>query len=317
MKKKVCFTSPAGPLLNLFFGLSLAGIGWIWNGAVPGFPGWAFIAMGIVFLAMIPPSFRWIAMDAQGFTVRNWRVRVRMEYQEVEKVVIIPRRISLLTRAVVHYAALRSTDGRRTWLASWNFAFSRRCLDELARRIREARGGPPSLDPPPPQPPPMKRSPILLALGGVLAAAGFVVLFSLGRAGLAVGEARRAGVPGKAKILSLSPEREGPYWDVVLERIPGGEKRQIPVQEAWARGRKVGDVIAVKVHPTRPQVFVLVDEGSSAWTAFTPAFIALVFLALGGRTFVRSLTIPTGVTKNLVEAFQAFPEPPRTSPERS
>ncbi len=317
MKRKICFTSPLGPLLNLAFGAVLVGAGWAWNGAVPGFPGWAFIAMGFIFLAMIPPSFRWMVMDGEGFTVRNWRVRVRMEYPGVERVEIVPRRISLLTRSVVHYAALRSADGRRTWVASWNFAFSRRCLAELARRIRAARGRDPELALPPPDPPPMKPSPLLALLGGVLAAAGLVVLFSTVRSGLPVGEARASGVPGKAKILSLAPEREGPYWDVFLERIPGGEKREIPVQEAWARGRKVGDVIAVKVHPSDPKVFVLVDEGSSGWTVFTPAFIALVFLALGGRTFVRSLTIPTGVTRNLEEAFRTSRETGEDSPERS
>ncbi len=317
MKKKICFTSPLGPLLNLAFGLLLVGGGWAWNGAVPGFPGWAFIAMGFIFLAMIPSSFRWMVMDEKGFTVRNWRVRVRMEYPEVERVEVVPKRISLLTRSVVHYAALRNADGRRTWIASWNFAFSRRCLAELGRRIRAARGKDPDLVLPPSDPPPMKRSPILVLLGGALAAAGVVVLFSTVQSGLPVGEARAFGVPGKARILSLAPEREGPYWDVLLERIPGGEKREIPVQEAWARGRKVGDVIAVKVHPADPKVFVLVDEGSSGWTVFTPAFIALVFLALGGRTFVRSLTIPTGVTGKLEEAFRASGETENQPPERS
>ena len=317
MKKNVCVTSALGPILNLFFAGLLGWTGWAWNGAVPGFPGWAFIAMGFIFLALVPSSFRWIVMDSEGFTVRNWRIRVRMDYEEVERVEILARKISLLTKSVAHYAALRSSDGRRTWLASWNFAFPRRCLAELARRIREARGEAPPVAAPPPDPPPMKRSPLLILLGGAMSAAGLALLLLTARTGLLVGEARAAGLAGEARIVSISPEGETPYWTLVMERIPGDEKRKIPVQEAWARGRKPGDRIAVKVHPSHPEIFTPADEGSSAWSAFSSAAIALAFLALGGRTFVRSLTIPVCVTAGLQEAFGASRPGETPSTERS
>ena len=314
MKRRVCFTSPAGPLLNLAFAAFLGWAGWAWGGAVPGFPGWAYLAMALVFLSLVPSGFRWMVLDDRGVTVRNWRIRVRMDYPQIEEILVLPRRISLLTKKVVHYAALRSSDGRKAWIASWNFAFSRACLRELARRIEKVRGRLPRLRLPPSEPPPMTRSPLTAAAGGILAAAGLGLLLVTVSKGLELGRTAAAGLPGKARVLSLEPGKESFTLEVVLERIPGGERRKVRVRAAWAQGRKPGDVVSVKVHPSRPEVFLPADEGALAWSAFDAAFLALVLLALGGRAFIRTLTLPVDVAARLEEAFGASPEENERAP---
>lgn len=297
------FTRPAAPLLNAGLGLLMFAAAYWFGGAVDGFPAPGYVAAGLLALVMVPPSVRRLRLGAESLRVSGWRTRVEMDYAEVERVEVLRRRATPLARAPVSYAALRAVDGRVAWIAAYDFCFPRKALLELGRRVQQARNGRAELVVGGQEGPQPRRSPLLVLLGAAVLAAGVLLLGMTAGEGLRRAQARSAGTPAEAQILSIQGPAESGGWTLELAG-PGGARRSLAVDGGWVRGRNPGDRVAILAHPADPAYFILAEKEAEGWSAIVPGLIALALLFGGGRLLARALAAPVGVLEDLREAFR-------------
>ncbi len=286
--KRTFFAGVMPSLLNLGFAVFLVLSAFHLGRGIPGFPSWAYALAGLVFLSLAPGSFRWMRILDGEVLVGSWRGSIRIPFDDIEEIVVIPRRISLLTRKTIHYSAIKGRKGRKAWTSSWNFAFPKEAFDALKQAMEEKGLEFPEIvfasDAPA-----MKRSFPFAGLGLCLAVLGAWLFLRLYSEHEKIIHTLEKGKDARA-VLVGTVEKEG-YVDVTLEL--SGKTRSMLLKPGWEMGRKKGDLVEVLVHPEDEGFFIVKDERAMVSDVFLPSFIALVLIVLGGRTFVRASTYPT------------------------